>query len=153
MSAAWIQRKRGTGMQKRHILGIVGVFTLALALLVPAFAQKGQRPDVGPQGAIGRISAVSTSSITVDTRKDGSKTFSIGSATTVTIDKQPSTADKLVVGQFAAVTSSDGTSTTAINARVRRARPTATPAQAPTVETPPAPAAPPAPAPPAPAGN
>jgi len=121
----------------RQISTIVGALTLGLALLVPAMAQQGQwkRPDVGSQGAIGKISAVSSSSITVDTRDAGSKTYTISAATTISLDKQTVTIDKLAVGQFAAVTSSDGTSTTDIAARIRHKRGgTPPPAQTPSTE-------------------
>jgi len=113
-------------LRKKQVWGIVGAFTLTLALLIPAFAQQGPpppRPDVGAQGALGRITTVSSSSITVETRDDGSKTYSIGTTTTITVNRQPSTVDKLVVGQFAAVTSSDGTTATAIDAHFRRPPP------------------------------
>ena len=120
----------------RQVSAIVGALALGIVLMVPAFAQQGQwqRPDVGPKGAIGRISAISSSSITVDTRDAGSKTFTISPTTTLSLDKQTVTVDKLTNGLFAAVTSTDGAAATDIAARTRHRRPAAPPAQTPSPE-------------------
>ena len=112
-------------LRKKQMWGIVCAVSLMLGLLIPAFAQQGPPPppNVGAQGLAGRITAVSSTSITVTPRNADPKTYSISSTTTITINRQASTADKLTVGQFAAVTSSDGTTATAIDARNRRQPP------------------------------
>ena len=54
------------------------------------------------------------------TGRDGTaKTFTIAAGATIKLDDQTVTVDKLAVDQFAAVTSNDGTTTSAIDVHTR----------------------------------
>jgi hypothetical protein len=102
--------------RKKQGWQIAGAAAVCFMLLTPASAHKD--PDLGSQGAIGQITSVSFTSITVQRRGFDARTYAITPATTIANDYHPTTADRLALGQFAFVTSADGTSATAINVNV-----------------------------------
>ena len=118
-------------LRQKRAVGILGTFGLALWLLIPAFAQGpggpprggGQPPAPGGKGAVGKISAVSASSITVCSREGDLTTFTLSSSATITLDGQTAQAGGLKAGEFAAVTSTDGTTATAVDAHSHRPPP------------------------------
>ena len=72
---------------------------------------------------MGRITAVSATSITVKSREGDPATFTLAASATITLDGQTAQAGGLKVGEFAAVTSTDGTTATAVDAHTRRPPP------------------------------
>jgi len=112
-------------LRKTELLEIFNILALAFLLVLQASAQQGGPPSPHPggKGGVGKITAVSASSITVTNREGTAATFAIGSTVTVTLDDASSTASSLAVGQFAEVSSTDGTNATAINAHTHRPPP------------------------------
>lgn len=102
-------------LRKKHGWQIVSAAALWLLLLIPAFAKD---PDLGRQGAAGQITSISNNSITVQRRGFDSRTYAITPETVIASDKHPITVDRLGLGQFAFVTSNDGSSAEAINVNV-----------------------------------
>ena len=116
----------------KHAAGLFSAMALGLLLLIPALAQgpDGGPPGGGPpppspggKGAVGRISAVSATSITVRSREGDTATFTLSNSAAITLDGQAAQADGLKAGEFAAVTSADGTTATAVDAHTHRPPP------------------------------
>ena len=85
-------------------------------------ANSGGSAQTAPgRGSRGRITAVSATSITIQSRAGGPKTFTIAANAAVTLDGQPSSVSALQTGQRAAITSTDGVTATEIKVRTRRA--------------------------------
>ena len=103
-------------LRKTQLRGLLGTLLLALWLVIPVLAQGGPPPNPGGKGGVGKITAISASSITVTDREGAVKTFAIGSATTFLLDGQTVKAAGLATGQFAEVSSTDGTKATVIYA-------------------------------------
>jgi len=115
----------------------VGILILIIVVLVAAFVVQryvvtskaalpperavGGRMDLG-QGARGRVTAITTDSITVTSRDGNSRTFSIAASTTITLDGQPGVGADLQKARFAMVSSSDGATASAITAITHRRR-------------------------------
>ena len=104
-------------LRKTQLWGLLSTLLLALLLVIPALAQGGPPPpNPGGKGGVGKITAVSASSITVTNREGDAKTFAISSSTTITLDGKTVTADGLTTGNFAEVASTDGTNATNVRA-------------------------------------
>ena len=115
--------------RQKQAAGAFSALALTLLLLVPALAQGPGGPGGGPppapggKGAVGRISAVSATSVTVRSREGDTATFTLSNSATITLDGQTAQAGGLKVGEFAAVTSTDGTTATAVDAHTHRPPP------------------------------
>lgn len=96
----------------------------AIAVSVPVFAD-ATAPAATATKAHGKITTVSSTSITVTPKGGTAQTFTINASTKITVDKAPATADDLKVGQRANVKSDDGTIATAIAVNTHRAKPAA----------------------------
>ena len=105
-------------LRKIHPWSLLSVLLLALSLVVPVLAQDGGHPPPNPggKGGVGKITAISVSSITVTNREGDAKTFTLSSTISITLDGKPLTADGLATGQFAEVSSTDGVNATSIRA-------------------------------------
>ncbi|BDI30401.1 hypothetical protein CCAX7_24520 [Capsulimonas corticalis] len=111
-------------LRQKQSWGLLSAFTLLAVCVAPALAQRqGPPPPPGGKGAFGKISAVSSSSITVKNREGTATTFTIASLATFKLDGKTAAVSDLAAGQFAAVTSTDGTTTTAIDARTKMGPP------------------------------
>ena len=112
-------------LRKTNPWSLLSVLLLALSLAVPALAQDGGPPPPNPggKGGVGRITAISASSITVTNREGDAKTFTLTSTTPITLDGKPLTADGLTTGQFAEVSSTDGINAASIRAHSHRPPP------------------------------
>lgn len=108
--------------RQRQSFGLLSALTLLSLSLVPAIAQHGP-PAPGGKGAVGKISAISAASITVKNREGTASTFKISSSATFKLDGKAAKVSDLATGQFAMVVSTDGTTTTAINARTKMGPP------------------------------
>lgn len=118
----------------RAAWSLSGVFLLALLAVLPTLAAP---PNSAAQHFRGRITAVQvtapgTGSITIQPAGGPAKTLTVTPATSVTLDRQPSTFDKVNTSQEATVSTTDGTSAVRIEARTPHAAPAPPP-------TPPAP--------------
>jgi hypothetical protein len=66
---------------------------------------------------------VTANSITIDSRRSGSHTYTLTPATTITLDGRPATPQALAVGVGARITAGpDGVTATQVTLRTRRAR-------------------------------
>ena len=112
-------------LRKTNPWSLFSVLLLALSLAVPVLAQNGGPPPPNPggKGGVGRITAISESSITVTNREGDAKTFTLTSTTPITLDGKPLTADALTTGQFAEVSSTDGVNAASIRAHSHRPPP------------------------------
>jgi len=70
-------------------------------------------------GTRGQITAISTGSITIQTREGDAKTFTLSSATQLTVDQKHVAAAALKVGQRARIVSTDNKSATEVHVRTR----------------------------------
>ena len=108
-------------------IGVILLVLLAVAgFLVHRHRQlqannRASSPTVPSGAPRGRITAVSATSITIQSRAGGPKTFTIAANAAVTLDGQPSSVSALQTGQRAAITSADGVTATEIKVRTRRA--------------------------------
>ncbi len=114
---------------------LVGVFGVAAWSLRPMFApvkattsvvqqswDQRRPPDIG-LGARGRITAVSESSITLQSRDGVTRTFAVPSSARVRLDGTDSKLTALKVGHFARVSSDDGKTATSVSSRTHFRRP------------------------------
>jgi len=92
-------------------VAVIALSTLAVAVFAAGDATKTPRVH-------GKVTAVSSTSITLHSKKDNTDTtFAVTSTTKVKVDKVDSTIDKVLVGMRAAVKSADGKTADVINAR------------------------------------
>jgi hypothetical protein len=108
-------------------IGVVLLILLAVAGFLVNRSKQTQAntsrpfPAASGQAPRGRITAVSSNSITIQSRAGGPKTFTIAANAAVTLDGQPSSVSALQARQRAAITSADGVTATEIKVRTRRA--------------------------------
>ncbi len=104
----------------KHLLPFAILFPLTPLIALPLHAaEPAEAAHPGKHEHFhGKVSAVNATSITITHHKTGeSKTFSVEPATTVTLNKEPSSIDKLSAGMHAGVQpSADGKSAVAIHA-------------------------------------
>jgi hypothetical protein len=74
----------------------------------------------GGGGPRGRVTAVTPTSITINSRRAGAHTYTVTAATTFTLDGKPIAASALKAGQGARITSADGKTATVVAVRTRR---------------------------------
>ncbi len=109
--------KRKTG-QPRWLLPVSAALLAALAAAAPAYAQHPGPPPIG-KGAFGRITSVSASAITVKSRRGTAATFTLSASVPVRLNGKSVALSALSAGQFAVVTSDDGTAATTVDAHTK----------------------------------
>lgn len=82
----------------------------------PAMSGFGPGMDMG-QGARGRITQIGRSSVTIESRMGGLKTFKISPSTRIMVDGLDANTSSLFAGHFAAIASVDGVTATSIYSR------------------------------------